>query len=78
MLGFYNAKTGPLEKDEHYALMVRRDSQPKQFDPSRSREDFMYEGYENTLMLVRRLVNGVQALIAIRRFQTNFNFDLRT
>ena len=22
-IGFYNAKTGKLEKDEHYALMIR-------------------------------------------------------
>ena len=45
-IGFYNAKTGKLEKDEHYALMLRRDSEPDSFDPSRAREDYVYQGLE--------------------------------
>ena len=53
-LGFYNAKTGPMEQDEHWALMVRKDSEPKKFDPSRAREDYVYEGWQNTLMFSRR------------------------
>ena len=54
LLGFYNAKTGPLESDAHWAIMVRRDSSPKEFDPSRAREDRVYEGWENALMYMRR------------------------
>ena len=54
ILGFDNAKTGKLEKDEHFALMVRRDSLPEVFDPSRHREDNVYEGYKNSLMYLRR------------------------
>ena len=53
-LGFNNAKTGPLEMDEHWALMVRKDRPPGKFNPSRAREDQVYEGWENTLMFVRR------------------------
>ena len=53
-VGFYNAKTGRLDKDEHFALMVRRDSPPEPFDTSRSREDYVYEGYKNSLMYLRR------------------------
>ena len=53
-IGFNNAKTGPLVKDDHSALMVRRDKLPKSFDPSRSREDFVYEGFDNSLMYLRR------------------------
>ena len=56
LLGFYNAKTGPMEQDEHWALMVRKDSAPKKFDPSRAREDYVYEGWQNTLMFSRRLI----------------------
>ena len=43
-----------MERDEHWALMVRKDSQPKTFDPSRAREDYVYEGWQNTLMFSRR------------------------
>ncbi len=52
--GFFNAKTGPLEADEHEALMIRRDSEPEPFDSSRPREDYVYEGYKNSLMYLRR------------------------
>ena len=55
-IGFYNAKTGRLDKDEHFALMVRRDSMPEPFDTSRNREDYVYEGYKNSLMYLRRYV----------------------
>ena len=53
-IGFNNAKTGPLAKDDHWAIMVRKDMPPKQFDPSRAREDRVYEGYDNSLMYLRR------------------------
>ena len=53
-LGFDNAKTGKLEKDDHFALMVRRDSENEPFNPSRHREDHVYQGYKNSLMYLRR------------------------
>lgn len=53
-IGFDNAKTGKLDYDEHDILMIRRDSPPEPFDPSRSREDYVYEGYKNSLMYLRR------------------------
>ena len=53
-LGFDNAKTGKLEKDDHFALMVRRDSEHEPFNPSRYREDHVYQGYKNSLMYLRR------------------------
>ena len=52
--GFDNAKTGKLEKDDHFALMVRRDSEHEPFNPSRYREDHVYQGYKNSLMYLRR------------------------
>ena len=54
MAGFFNAKTGKLEKDEHFALMIRRDSEPDTFDPSRAREDYVYQGHKNSLMHLQR------------------------
>ena len=52
--GFDNAKTGKLDKDEFIALMVRRDSNNEPFDPSKHREDYVYEGHKNSLMYLRR------------------------
>ena len=52
--GFDNAKTGKLDKDEFIALMVRRDSNSEPFDPSKNREDYVYEGHKNSLMYLRR------------------------
>ena len=53
-IGFYNAKTGKLDRDEYFALMVRKDSAPERFDLDRNREDYVYEGYKNSLMYLRR------------------------
>jgi hypothetical protein len=66
--GFYNAKTGPLAKDEHFALMVRRDSEPELFDLSRAREDFVYEGYKNSLMYLRRFYAEYHCTFNLRFF----------
>ena len=53
-IGFYNAKTGPLVKDEYSTLMIRRDEAPKSFDSSRAREDSIYEGSDNSIVFLRR------------------------
>ena len=53
-IGFDNAKTGRLDTDEHFALMARRDSPPEPFNAARHREDYVYEGYKNSLMYLRR------------------------
>ena len=67
-IGFYNAKTGKLAKDEHYALMVRRDSSHEPFDPSRAREDYVYQGYKNSLMYLRRVYAEYNCVFNLRFF----------
>ena len=66
--GFYNAKTGKLEWDEHYALMIRRDSEPEPFDLSRNREDYVYKGYKNSLMFLRRFYAEYHCTFNLRFF----------
>lgn len=53
-LGFFNAKTGPFAKEEHYTLTVRRDHDPAPYDDSQPTEDEHYRGHENSLMFMRR------------------------
>lgn len=72
-IGFYNAKTGPLEKDDHDALMVRKERPPKPFDNSRAREDYVYEGYENSLIYNRRFYAEYHCLFHLE----NFPFDVQ-
>ncbi len=52
--GFYNARTGSVEKELFAAFMVRRDSGPDMPDPSRPKEDYVFDGSSNALMLIRR------------------------
>ena len=62
-LGFYNANPGPVAKDDTFTLLDRRGSKPKKFDPSISREDYVYEGYQNSLMRVREYVLSISNLV---------------
>ena len=34
VVGFFNAKTGPLAKEDHYTLTIRRDHEPSQYQQS--------------------------------------------
>ena len=52
--GFFNAKTGPFAKEDHYTLTVRRDHEPTPYDDSQPTEDENYKGHENSLMFLRR------------------------
>ena len=67
-IGFYNAKTGKLEWDDHYAMMVRRDSQAEPFALSRNREDYVYQGYKNSLMHLRRFYAEYHCTFNLRFF----------
>ena len=67
-IGFYNAKTGKVAKDEHYALMIRRDRTAEPFNPSRAREDYVYQGYKNALMYLRRYYAEYHCTFNLRFF----------
>ena len=67
-IGFYNAKTGKLEWDEHFALMVRKDGQAEPFDLSKNREDYVYQGYKNSLMYLRRYYAEYHCTFNLRFF----------
>ena len=67
-LGFFNAKTGKVAKDEHYALMIRRDKSAEPFNPSRAREDYVYQGYKNALMYLRRYYAEYHCTFNLRFF----------
>ena len=67
-IGFYNAKTGKLSADEHEAVMLRRDSNPDRFDPSRAREDYVYQGYKNSIMYLRRFYAEYHCTFNLRFF----------
>ena len=67
-IGFYNAKTGQLDRDEYFALMVRRDSVAEKFDLDRNREDYVYEGYKNSLMYLRRVMAEYHCTFNLRFF----------
>ena len=66
--GFFNAKTGKVAKDEHYALMIRRDKSAEPFNPSRAREDNVYQGYKNALMYLRRYYAEYHCTFNLRFF----------
>ena len=53
-VAFFNARTGFIRKDEFLALMVRKDTQPDPPDFEMARENHVYNGYLNPLMLIRR------------------------
>ena len=53
-IGFDNAQTGALLKDDFSALMIQKDSEHEPFDDSQHREEYLYEGYKNSLMYLRR------------------------
>ena len=48
--------------------MKRRDSEPDRFDPSRAREDYVYQGYKNSLMYLRRFYAEYHCTFNLRFF----------
>ncbi len=52
--GFFNAITGTVRKDPFTAFMIRRDSEADLPDFTRPREDYVFDGYGNSLILLRR------------------------
>ena len=53
-IGFSNAKTGDIQRDEYKHLLVSRESEAIPFEPNRALEDTVYKGYQNSLFYIRR------------------------
>ncbi len=53
-IGFFNARTGSVKNDPFTAFMIRRDSESDMPDFARPKEDYVFDGYGNALMLLRR------------------------
>ena len=48
--------------------MIRQDSKPDSFDQSRAREDYVYQGYKNSLMYLRRYYAEYHCTFNLRFF----------
>merc|ERR1719464_2720062 len=48
--------------------MIRQDSKPDSFDESRAREDYVFQGYKNSLMYLRRYYAEYHCTFNLRFF----------
>ncbi len=67
-IGFANAKTGPLVRDEYVSLLVQKDANPLPQDLTLNRENSIYLGHENSLIFMRRYYAEYQCTFNLRFF----------
>ena len=48
--------------------MIRRDSEPDGFNPARAREEYLYQGYKNSVMYLRRFYAEYHCTFNLRFF----------